>query len=234
MSMSAYMACKAAPEVPKALSRQGHARGGRVRPLNQQMNKRSLLARLAYGAYPAWAALLAVAVLAAYQAGGVEIWNGPPINFTNVIGSAPTLPASQDRLTLNVWLTRGFTHGLYNAAVETGYTSLSPVGTEWAYGTLPNYASLNYQTWVIWNGKYPPSMVGQDAVLHLIPDDVFLAIRFTFWNVGAGGFSYTRSTPPVPEPSAALLLLLGTAAMAAFGVMAGKLRASPASPTDHR
>ena len=28
MSMSAYTVCKAAPEVPKALSRQGHARGG--------------------------------------------------------------------------------------------------------------------------------------------------------------------------------------------------------------
>ena len=91
----------------------------------------------------------------------------------------------------------------------------SAVDTEWAYGALPDYASLNYQTWVIWNGKNPPSMVGKDAVLHLIPDDAYLAIRFTSWNIGAGDFSYTRSTPLVPEPSTILMLLLGTATSAA-------------------
>ena len=155
-------------------------------------------------------ALLVMSVLAAHQAGGLEIWNGPPVNFTNAAGSDPADPASQDRLTLNVWLTRGPTRGLYNAAVETSYNSLSPVGTEWAYGTLPDYASLNYKTWVVWNQKNPPGMVGRDAVLHLIPDDAYVAVRFTHWNIGAAGFSYTRSTPPVPEPSSALMMLAAT------------------------
>jgi hypothetical protein len=159
-------------------------------------------------------AALIVAALPVLQAGAADIWNGSLINFTNVAGSNPSLPDSQDRLTLNVWLTRGPTHGLYNAAVETSYGSLSPVGTEWAYGALPDYASLNYQTWVDWNGKNPPSMVGQDAVLHLVPDNVYLAIQFTSWNVGSGGFSYTRSSSPVPEPSAALMLLMGMASVA--------------------
>ena len=139
------------------------------------------------------------------------------IDFTNLAGSDPTQPASQDQITLDVWLTRGYTRGLFNAALESGYTSLSPVGTEWAYGELGNYASLNYQTWVAWNGKSPPSMVGQDAVLHIIPDDIYLAIEFTSWNIGSGGFSYSRSTPPVPEPSAAVLLLAGAGALAGVG-----------------
>jgi hypothetical protein len=139
------------------------------------------------------------------------------IDFTNLAGSDPTQPASQDQITLDVWLTRGYTRGLFNAALESGYTSLSPVGTEWAYGELGNYASLNYQTWVAWNGKSPPSMVGQDAVLHIIPDDIYLAIEFTSWNIGSGGFSYSRSTPPVPEPSAARLMLGGAAGLAGVG-----------------
>jgi len=159
-------------------------------------------------------AALTLAALTSLPAGATEIWNGPMMNFTNLAGSDPTLPSSQDRITLDVWLTRGYTRGLYNAAVESGYSSLSPVGTEWAYGELANYASLNYQTWVDWNGHHPPSMVGQDAVLHLISDDTYLAIQFTSWNIGSGGFSYSRSTPPVPEPASARLLLTVTVACA--------------------
>jgi hypothetical protein len=164
--------------------------------------------------------MLVVSALVALPARATEIWNGPPITFANLTGSDPTLPSSQDRITLDVWLTRGSTHGLYNAAVESSYSSLSPIGTEWAYGELPNYASLNYQTWVAWNGGAgggPPSMVGQDAVLHIIPEDIYLAIQFTFWNEHSGGFSYSRSTPPVPEPSAARLMLAGAVALAGVG-----------------
>ena len=162
-------------------------------------------------------AALTVTALTALQAGAAEIWNGPLMTFANLAGSNPTLPSSQDRITLDVWLTRGSTHGLYNAAVESSYSSLSPVGTEWAYGELANYASLNYQPWLAWNGKNPPSMVGHDAVLHVIPEDVYLGIQFISWNIGSGGFSYSRSTPPVPEPSSALLMLAGAAACAGAG-----------------
>jgi hypothetical protein len=188
------------------------------------MNAWSLPLQPAYRARLARFALLIPWLLTTFPAGGTEIWNGPSINFTNLMGSDPTLPVNQDRLTLNVWLTRGATKGLYNAAVETSYSSLSPVGTEWAYGALADYASLNYQAWVVWNGKNPPSMVGKDAVLHLIPDDTFLAVRFTFWNDHAGGFSYTRSTPPVPEPSPVLLILAGMGAVAGPGLRTARDR----------
>ena len=195
--------------------------------LTQPMSNRFLLRRKPRLARAAWMALLTVSVLAAHPAGAAVIWNGPAINFTNLPGSDPTLPANQDRLTLNVWLTRGPTRGLYNAAVETSYSSLSPIGTEWAYGTLADYASLNYQTWLTWYNKNPTYMVTHDAVLHLIPDDTYLAIRFTFWNQGAGGFTYTRSTPPVPEPSAFLMLLLAMAAVAGIRSWRPRPHASP-------
>lgn len=190
------------------------------------MNAWSLLLQPAYRARLARFALVIPWLLTTFPAGGIEIWNGPSINFTNLMGSDPTLPANQDRLTLNVWLTRGPTRGLYNAAVETSYSSLSPVGTEWAYGALADYASLNYQAWVVWYNKNPSFMLTHDAVLHLIPDDAYLTIRFITWGQGAGGFSYTRSTPPVPEPSPVLLILAGMGAIAGPGLRTARDRSA--------
>jgi hypothetical protein len=41
-------------------------------------------------------------------------------------------------------------------------------------------------------------MVGRNAVVHLITDDIYIDIRFTQWSCcGAGGVSYLRGTPPV-------------------------------------
>ncbi len=132
------------------------------------------------------------------------IWNGPTINFTKANFVDWTLPANQDQLTANVWLTRANTKGLFNIAQETGYSLTSPADTEWAYGTLADYASLTYQPWVNWNVGNPPSTVGQEAVLHLISENIYLSIKFTLWSenvTGGGGFSYQRSTPPGPAAS---------------------------------
>jgi hypothetical protein len=100
-----------------------------------------------------------------------------------------------------------------NAAGESGYTSFfSPTNTGWSFGLLFTYASLTYTNWEGWNHHNPPSMVGQDAVLHLIPDDIYLSIKFTSWGGSGGGFSYMRSTAPiVPEPSIAAMALIGLA-----------------------
>jgi len=145
-----------------------------------------------------------------------EIWTGPSLTFVKPSGTDGTLPANQDRLMPDVWLTRNLTMGLFNAAQETTYERYSsPIGTEWAYGTLANYSSLTYTNWEGWNGHNPPSMVGKDAVLHLISDDIYLSIKFTVWGGRGGAFSYERSTP-IPEPSAALLTVLGLA-MARYG-----------------
>ena len=145
---------------------------------------------------------LGLGALAGLPSGRAEtLWTGPTTSFVNNGGSDPTQAVNQDRLTADVWITRGGTLGIYNAATETGFThSSSPQNTEWSDGELANYASLTYVDWDTWaklqhNG--PPNTVGVDAVVHLISDDIYLSVTFTSWGGSGGGFSYVRSTPPV-------------------------------------
>src|SRR5882757_1268144 len=63
------------------------------------------------------------------------VWTGPNITFSKVGSNLPTLPASQDRLTSNVWLTRGSSEGMFNIAPghEASYIRFtSPDDTQWA------------------------------------------------------------------------------------------------------
>jgi hypothetical protein len=147
----------------------------------------------------------------AISAHAATVWNGPTISFTKSNYANPLLAQNQDRLTANVWITRGSSQGLFNANTESSFTHyVSPAGTEWANGSLENYATLSYTNWNHWASGVnanPYATVGVQAVLHLIPDDIYLSVQFTSWSGGApgggptsgGGFSYLRSTP-VPEP----------------------------------
>jgi hypothetical protein len=161
--------------------------------------------------YAAVAVIWTAAFLLATNVESAIIWNGPTITFTKLAGSDPTQAANQDRLTPDIWITRGGVQGLYNAKTEASYThNSSPADTEWAFGELANYASLTYTNW---EGLYggsggagPPSLIGKDTVVHLISEDVYLSVNLASWGVGfggGGGFSYVRSTPPVivPTPS---------------------------------
>src|SRR5207302_5466183 len=138
-------------------------------------------------------------MLSVNQTKAAQVWTGPSIGFTNFAGSDPMAPSSQDRITPSVWLTRNSDRGIFNAVVENTYThSLSPIGTEWAYGELSNYSSLIYNDWEDWfggrNAGGPAVTLGLDAVLHVIPEDIYIAVRFTSWGGNGGGFSYQRST----------------------------------------
>ena len=117
--------------------------------------------------------------------------------FTKADAADPTQAVNQDRLTSNVWLTRGSTRGLYNIAREAFFShTVSPADTEWASGTTANYASLTYTDWETWARSVgdPPAIPGVNAVLHLKTDDIYLDIKFLSWSVRSGGFSYERST----------------------------------------
>ena len=131
------------------------------------------------------------------------VWTGPTIAYTQP-GTDPTLPANQDRLTPNVWLTRGATMGLFNAKTETFFTHfLSPTNTEWANGTTANFASLSYTDWNTWAKTVHGGAqftVGINAVVHLKSEDIYLDIKFTAWPQG-GTFAYLRSTPATSLPS---------------------------------
>jgi hypothetical protein len=135
---------------------------------------------------------------AALNSRAATVWSGPTISFSKSALDDPTLPANQDRLTANVWLTRGSSQGLYNAKTESSYThDLSPVDTEWATGTTANYSSLSYTNWEEWARSVggPPLTVGVNAVVHLISDDIYLGLTITSWPSRTGDYSYVRSTP---------------------------------------
>lgn len=125
------------------------------------------------------------------------IWTGDNTTFTKENGADPTDSANQDRLTDNVWITRGNNGGqIYNIKTESSANkNSSPAGTEWAEGSLDDWDSLTYEPFRAAVGS-PKNIAGKDLVLHLIEDDIYLQVRFTSWAQGmAGGFSYERSTP---------------------------------------
>jgi glucose/arabinose dehydrogenase len=132
-------------------------------------------------------------------ASATTIWNGATTTFTQ---SSPYPGAGdRDQLTPNVAITRatpvgGGTGGIFNAVTETGFAKFSsPADTEWAIGSLANYATLSYTDWTSVAGGHPVStLVGQPLVVHLISDDIYLSLQFTSLPAGAG-FAYTRSTP---------------------------------------
>jgi hypothetical protein len=124
------------------------------------------------------------------------LWHGPVITY-NQPTPDPTQVSNQDQIVPDVWLTRAASKGLFNAFAETNATTFSPTNTEWAFGTLTNYAALHYTNWPAWlNGASPVTLVGQPAVVHLVSDDIYISIKFTLWSAGgSGGFAYQRSTP---------------------------------------
>jgi len=124
------------------------------------------------------------------------IWSGEKITFTKDDGADPNLEENQDRLTENVWITRGNEGGqIYNVNQENAASKdSSPADTEWALGTTADIANLTFELFrtAVVN---PQSVAGKDLVLHLITDDVYLDVKFTSWSQGKlGGFSYERST----------------------------------------
>ncbi|HSY18329.1 MAG TPA: hypothetical protein VK815_08350 [Candidatus Acidoferrales bacterium] len=127
------------------------------------------------------------------------VWTGSLFTF-NQPAPNPKQATNQDRITPDVWLTRANSKGLFNAFYETNATALSPTNTEWAFGSLSDYASLNYTNWLaLLNGASPTTLVGQPLVVHLISDDIYLSLKITFWGAGGtGGFTYDRSTPTPP------------------------------------
>ncbi|MFZ6051072.1 T9SS type A sorting domain-containing protein [Halocola ammonii] len=127
------------------------------------------------------------------------IWTGPTMTFSKTGGADWTLEENQDRITSNVWITRANTQGIFNIVTEESYTDFSsPADTEWAFGTTADIGSLTFDNWEDTHGSNPPSIVGEEMVLHLITDDIYIDITFTAWGSGQdgaqGSFSYERST----------------------------------------
>ena len=132
-----------------------------------------------------------------------SVWNGANMTFSKADNTNPNDESNQDRITNNVWITRGNNGGqIYNAAKESSASKQSsPVGTKWAIGTLDQIENLTFRDFRPAVQK-PKDAVGKDLVLYLEEDKIYISIRFTSWSSGGGrqgqkgGFSYIRSTKP--------------------------------------
>lgn len=123
------------------------------------------------------------------------IWSGSKITFTKADDADPTMEANQDRITDNLWITRGNDGGqIFNAAVEASSTKeSSPTGTLWAQGTTSNIENLNFEPFR--TAIKPKESVGEDLVLLILEDSIAIDLRITSWSENKeGGFSYERST----------------------------------------
>jgi hypothetical protein len=143
------------------------------------------------------------------------IWSGFDVSFTKPDTGDVNDPANQDRITDNVWLTRGGTGGIYNINQESFYaTNISPTDTEWATEVVPenegepivatNWEDLTFTDWrTSYGGMFAllENIILVPAVVHLITDDVYLDVQFTSWTQGGGGFSYDRGDGTVPPPT---------------------------------
>ena len=129
-------------------------------------------------------------------------WTGPTITFTKGANADWTLEENQDRITNNVWITRSQPGGgIFNIVSETNYDDFSsPADTEWAFGTVADIGSLNFDTWEDTHMSNATNLAGLDMVLHLITDDIYIDLKFISWASGGGGtgsngaFSYERSS----------------------------------------
>lgn len=126
------------------------------------------------------------------------IWDGADITFTKADGADPTLAENQDRITDNVWITRGNDGGqIYNAVSESAANKVtSPAGTKWSEGTIAQISSLEFKQFREAVGS-PKNVVGKNLIVYLEADDVYIPVKFNEWSERrGGGFSYTRGTEP--------------------------------------
>ena len=124
-----------------------------------------------------------------------NIWSGPMVQFSKEDGADFSQESNQDRITSNVWITRGNAGQIFNIAKENSAVKAdSPVGTLWAKGNIDNIDNLTFEPFRQAVGQ-PKAVVGSDLVLYLVDDDIYLSVKFTSWSQGQkGGFAYERSS----------------------------------------
>ena len=124
-----------------------------------------------------------------------NICNGPIKFFEKKDNTNQLEKTNQDSITENVIITRGNNGGqIFNIAKENEADKYkSPIGTEWAIGSLNQIDSLVFKDFRL--AVKPQYVVGKKLVLHLIEEDIYLSVEFKSWSSGKkGGFSYERST----------------------------------------
>lgn len=95
------------------------------------------------------------------------IWDGPPMTFTKTDYSDWTLPENQDRITEDIWITRGNSRPIFNIAEDN--LDSSPLDTRWAFGSIADgVENLEFDYWINTIDESPPEMVGNSMVMFLV------------------------------------------------------------------
>ena len=98
--------------------------------------------------------------------------------------SSDLLAENQDRITNNVWITRGDSQPLYNAALEQDYQDedISPEGTIWAPGfTAFQVSTDNYQAFKQATGGNHQNLPGRVMSMHIVGTGLFYDVEFHSW-----------------------------------------------------
>jgi len=160
-------------------------------------------------------------LLIATGAWSATIWTGPDILYVKDSAVDYTTEAV-DVLTSNVSLTRGNAGLLCNVTAGDPCEPFEyelPTDTEWAVGSIADWDSLSYSVFLEAMPTESPGseFAGTTFVVHLISDDIYLALTGESWQNGnsggcngdpwadntCGGVSYSRSTAAVSLPAPA-------------------------------
>lgn len=129
---------------------------------------------------------------------------GDPIEFSKPNGAYTTY----DVITESIWIGRGPTRGIYNAAVETRYADpYSPIFTLWSEiqaEPVEDYQGLEYTS--IWDDVDTWDMIGKYIYMWSPSEERYFEFQFVTWDYDGGSYSYNKRemgispTPPTPEP----------------------------------
>jgi len=121
-----------------------------------------------------------------------DIWIGDEVYFVK-----KNYGSEVDQIDTDLFITRGPNQGIYNKALETGYSeNESPEGTEWNTDGWSDLSNVTTRTYADWQAMvYPPnSIVGRELIMHDTNNDKYYTIKFLSWQSGGegGAFSYIR------------------------------------------
>ena len=128
-----------------------------------------------------------------------NIWRGRDVYFRKATDDNWNEKGFQDSISSSTILTRANKQSIFNIFSEQSYSENSPENTEWAFGNLDQIEDLNFCEFSCLVQGKPNRLIDEPLVLHLIEENIYLSIVFTYWGGGQtndpGAVSYYRSTP---------------------------------------
>tara|TARA_B100001250_G_scaffold182446_1_gene157022 strand:- start:2046 stop:2795 length:750 start_codon:yes stop_codon:yes gene_type:complete len=119
---------------------------------------------------------------------------GEVVVFTKQDSADWTLPENQDRIADSVWITRKHNQSIFNIALESGMTNISPLNTLWSRNSIINTEMSDFTTFRSMNDNEPQGLIGDTISLYLPDYGMFFNVIFSSFSGGnsGGGFSYSR------------------------------------------